>query len=295
MSKIIIKLFLVLTLLITSAVKVYAQNSQETIVSPSIIDVTIGDIFEISIKNNSDAVKVYELESVEFIDQEDSNQINFSPNLLELLVESNQVEIAPLATTTIEVMYVNAPLQGIPGILVREVTGQGENVLVSPELLSLIVDSSVTNEELSNLQTGLEITSSTYNLFDYTLGLDPELKFIINVSNLTNKYINSTGDIIIKRNDIRIGQVLLTDKLPIPLIPSESVELEENIEVGNPGIFDKIELVQTITVDNKQIVNTNLIYIVNVPLVIGLIIFLLIVISSTIFLIIYGRRSFKGI
>lgn len=275
----------------TTSAEVVEDNGA-TVISPSVVDIPVGGNYELTIKNDSDLAKSYDIVPSLFILDLDTEKLTIYQegtaeaaafNFASLVTISEKtVSVEPRSEAKITITYLKTEAGYFPGVVIKEDSGSQDNVDLTAQLASIIVGYTLTQAEAPNFLNSLDVKP----LMGFgNLSLDGKFKISTTIENKTDKILKPTGEIMVSKNNQRIDQILLTTTLPDRVLPTKKfvAENNSNIKIGFLNLVNVIKFEQNIKVNDILFTQTKTLYFVPIQTFVIAAILIVLIILMVIF------------
>lgn len=254
----IIITFLFVVAFLTSKVTAQSLESDAVTVRPAIINALPNQSYDLTIKNNSDELKLYKAIPSAFSVVPNERRvipvyetgINFSDYLV---IEPTEFELNPKQTKVIKAQFIKSEPNYILGVTFAESTISSKEIGTTMQLASLFLDRSITDEDLLKIKSDLEVKPK-FSLGSISLGKNYNISSkVVNESKL---FLEGGGEVRVLSENSRLESLSLTQNFPPNIYPTETIFLETKFE-DRRNILDRIGLIkfeQKIFVNDKEIV-----------------------------------------
>ncbi|MCA9386590.1 hypothetical protein KC669_01005 [Candidatus Dojkabacteria bacterium] len=238
-SKLKLVVFLISLILVLLVFKseIKAQNVNGSVadgtitVSPAISYVKANDEFKLIIENTTNSPFLYQITVSSFNLNVEERSVQRKANIedfsklfeiedqnLNGVIDSGQQKIIP-------VKYTGVPSDLIPALIISQVSDKSNNVGISAEFASLVVDTTLVGEDRGLIKDDLSINPSSTLL---GINFSNDYKIESEFKNETNKLVKISGEITVKDEDSYLANYAMSQYLLEPLFPGDSKNFKYN-------------------------------------------------------------------
>lgn len=217
-----------------------AGANSSTQISPGFVEMLVGDIKEINIRNDSEVDKNFEIELVPLeirngrISPAESEKID---NRQFIQLSNETIEVPAGQERSFQVEMISTPLNNLIGVAAKEEANTGEQVSINSDLIVTVISLQVDEGTYASLTNDIEI-NSVFEIFGFAVGSNFEA--ISNVQNSSSSLLKFTGgEIRVFDKDTKIGQKSLTQNLGTYIYPSSGFKVENEFDFSNRGIIER--------------------------------------------------------
>jgi hypothetical protein len=245
MKKLIITTLLISMLITPLGVFAQEEESKGITITPAFSEIAPGESYEIEIVNNDSQKTSAEIIPMLFsVDKGERKLVPDESKTSEakeaVKIDKDKIEIAAKSSVKVNVKYEKEIKGFYTGVLILETSSQSGQVSLSGRLASVIVKTKLSDDDLKNIEDGLDIkTDVNIDYIGSLMNLGTQYIVVTTLENKTDKILKPSGDITYYLNDKRIDNQQLTTALKSGIFPSEKLEIEKTF-TDERNFWDRI-------------------------------------------------------